>query len=76
MSRSFVCRCLQRSVALLLALTGGMAQAAEHQRQELGVIPTPQEVIWTDETVTVDAGFVEKNLGDLARSADLSRYVL
>ncbi|WP_413864485.1 ATP-dependent protease ATPase subunit HslU [Albidovulum sp.] len=28
------------------------------------------------ETVTVDAGFVEKNLGDLARSADLSRYVL
>jgi ATP-dependent HslUV protease ATP-binding subunit HslU len=28
------------------------------------------------EAVTVDAGFVEKNLGDLARSADLSRYVL
>ncbi|NYS24830.1 ATP-dependent protease ATPase subunit HslU [Rhodobacteraceae bacterium 2376] len=28
------------------------------------------------ETVTVDAGFVETNLGDLARSADLSRYVL
>ncbi|MCC5964857.1 MAG: ATP-dependent protease ATPase subunit HslU [Natronohydrobacter sp.] len=26
--------------------------------------------------VTVDAAFVEKNLGDLARSADLSRYVL
>ncbi len=30
----------------------------------------------TGETVTVDAAFVEKNLGDLARSADLSRYVL
>ncbi|WP_413869142.1 ATP-dependent protease ATPase subunit HslU [Albidovulum sp.] len=28
------------------------------------------------ERVTVDAAFVEKNLGDLARSADLSRYVL
>ena len=26
--------------------------------------------------VTVDAGFVEKNLGELMRSADLSRYVL
>ncbi len=28
------------------------------------------------EVVTVDAGFVENNLGELARSADLSRYVL
>ncbi|MCF3974390.1 ATP-dependent protease ATPase subunit HslU [Paracoccus salsus] len=28
------------------------------------------------ESVTVDAAFVEKHLGDLARSADLSRYVL
>ncbi len=28
------------------------------------------------EKVTVDGDFVEKNLGDLARSADLSRYVL
>ncbi len=28
------------------------------------------------ERVTVDAAFVEQNLGDLARSADLSRYVL
>ncbi|KGM89118.1 ATP-dependent protease HslVU, ATPase subunit [Roseovarius mucosus DSM 17069] len=28
------------------------------------------------ETVTVDAGFVEANLGELMRSADLSRYVL
>ncbi len=28
------------------------------------------------ERVTVDAAFVEKNLGDLSRSADLSRYVL
>ena len=27
-------------------------------------------------SVLVDAGFVEKNLGDLSRSADLSRYVL
>jgi len=26
--------------------------------------------------VTIDAGFVEKNLGDLSRSTDLSRYVL
>jgi ATP-dependent HslUV protease ATP-binding subunit HslU len=30
----------------------------------------------TGETVTVDAAFVEGNIGDLARSADLSRYVL
>ncbi|WP_126975216.1 ATP-dependent protease ATPase subunit HslU [Frigidibacter oleivorans] len=28
------------------------------------------------QTVTVDAGFVERNIGDLSRSADLSRYVL
>jgi len=28
------------------------------------------------ESVTVDAAFVEKNVGELARSADLSRYVL
>jgi ATP-dependent HslUV protease ATP-binding subunit HslU len=28
------------------------------------------------DTVTVDAAFVEEHLGDLARSADLSRYVL
>jgi ATP-dependent HslUV protease ATP-binding subunit HslU len=28
------------------------------------------------EAVTVDAGFVEKNLGALARSADIARYVL
>jgi ATP-dependent HslUV protease ATP-binding subunit HslU len=28
------------------------------------------------ETVTVDTDFVEKNLGELARSTDLSRYVL
>ncbi|MFT4150216.1 MAG: ATP-dependent protease ATPase subunit HslU [Paracoccaceae bacterium] len=28
------------------------------------------------DAVTVDAGFVERNVGELARSADLSRYVL
>jgi len=28
------------------------------------------------DTVTVDAGFVDKNLGELTSSADLSRYVL
>jgi ATP-dependent HslUV protease ATP-binding subunit HslU len=28
------------------------------------------------QSVAVDAAFVEKNIGDLARSADLSRYVL
>ena len=28
------------------------------------------------DSVTVDAAFVEKNLGELARSADMSRYVL
>jgi ATP-dependent HslUV protease ATP-binding subunit HslU len=28
------------------------------------------------ETVKVDADFVEENLGELTRSADLSRYVL
>ena len=28
------------------------------------------------QVVTVDAAFVEKNIGDLSRSADLSRYVL
>jgi ATP-dependent HslUV protease ATP-binding subunit HslU len=28
------------------------------------------------DTVRVDADFVEENLGELTRSADLSRYVL
>ena len=28
------------------------------------------------EAIEVDAAFVEKNLGQLAQSADLSRYVL
>ena len=28
------------------------------------------------EEITVDADFVEKNLGELTRSADISRYVL
>jgi ATP-dependent HslUV protease ATP-binding subunit HslU len=28
------------------------------------------------ETITVDADFVEQNLGELSRSTDLSRYVL
>ena len=28
------------------------------------------------EAITIDAGFVEANVGELARSADLSRYVL
>ena len=28
------------------------------------------------DSITVDAGFVEDNLGELARSADMSRYVL
>ena len=28
------------------------------------------------ETVTVDAAFVERNIGDLARNADLSRFIL
>ncbi|MDJ1009438.1 MAG: ATP-dependent protease ATPase subunit HslU [Paracoccaceae bacterium] len=28
------------------------------------------------QTVTIDAGFVDKHLGDLAKSADMSRYVL
>jgi ATP-dependent HslUV protease ATP-binding subunit HslU len=28
------------------------------------------------ETITIDAAFVEKNIGDLARNADLSRFIL
>jgi len=28
------------------------------------------------ETITVDSGFVETHLGELAKSADISRYVL
>ena len=30
----------------------------------------------TGEKITVDGDFVEKNLGELTRSTDLSRYVL
>ena len=28
------------------------------------------------ETIEVDAAFVERNIGDLARNADLSRFIL
>ena len=28
------------------------------------------------ETITIDADFIERNIGDLARNADLSRYIL
>jgi ATP-dependent HslUV protease ATP-binding subunit HslU len=28
------------------------------------------------ETITIDAAFVERNIGDLARNADLSRFIL
>jgi ATP-dependent HslUV protease ATP-binding subunit HslU len=28
------------------------------------------------ETIVIDAAFVEKNIGDLARNADLSRFIL
>ncbi|MET0866673.1 MAG: HslU--HslV peptidase ATPase subunit, partial [Pseudorhodoplanes sp.] len=28
------------------------------------------------ETLTIDGAFVEKNIGDLARNADLSRFIL
>ncbi|HYP58657.1 MAG TPA: HslU--HslV peptidase ATPase subunit, partial [Beijerinckia sp.] len=28
------------------------------------------------EKITIDAEFVEKNVGDLARNADLSRFIL
>ena len=28
------------------------------------------------ETVVIDAGFVEKNLGDLSRNTDLSKFIL
>ena len=28
------------------------------------------------ETVTIDAAYVEKHIGDLARNADLSRFIL
>lgn len=43
------------ALALVLLLIASAARAAEHQREDLGVIPTPQEVTWTDETVAVDA---------------------
>jgi ATP-dependent HslUV protease ATP-binding subunit HslU len=28
------------------------------------------------ETITVDADYIEKHIGDLARNADLSRFIL
>jgi ATP-dependent HslUV protease ATP-binding subunit HslU len=28
------------------------------------------------ETIAIDAAFVEKNVGDLAKNADLSRFIL
>ena len=50
-------------------------------RQQCGVERILDDISFTapdrtGDTVTVDAAFVDKNLGELTRSVDMSRYVL
>ncbi len=43
-----------RHIGSLYVAPFGAALAAERRAEDLGVIPTPQEVTWTDETLPVD----------------------
>lgn len=53
MSRANNCRFVAGTLTLLLALALS-ARAVERRAEDLGVIPTPQEVTWTDGSLRVD----------------------
>ncbi|HEY4310672.1 MAG TPA: glycoside hydrolase family 20 zincin-like fold domain-containing protein [Pirellulales bacterium] len=48
------CRWLPVTVTIIGSLLVGLAPAREPQREDLGVIPTPQEVVWTKDSLRVD----------------------
>ena len=54
MSRAIASRLLSATVGILVGLHVGVARSSERRPEDLGVIPTPQEVTWTDETVPVN----------------------
>ena len=46
---------------------------AEGRRTTVPAPPVPDIV---DKTVTIDADYIEKHIGDLVRDTDLSRFIL
>ncbi len=55
MTRTFFNRSVM-ATAILLGISASAVGGDERRPEDLGVIPTPQEVIWTDETLVLDAG--------------------
>jgi hypothetical protein len=54
MTRANVSRLVTATLGMLLLLLVGSARAGAPRREDLGVIPTPQEVTWTKESLRVD----------------------
>ena len=54
MTRARVRRYVIGNLGLLVLLNVATACAADKRREDLGVIPTPQEVVWTDGILRVD----------------------
>lgn len=54
MTHANVFRLATSTLGMMAYLVVGAALADEHSSDELGVIPTPQEVTWTDELLRVD----------------------
>jgi hypothetical protein len=53
-----------------------LSDSAGHQRFQWTEVSRRDSSYRAGDSVTVDADFVERHLGELSRSADLSRYVL
>ncbi len=53
MSRANICRLVARTSTLLIALVVS-ARAADRRPEDLGVIPTPQGVQWTDDSLRIN----------------------
>ena len=54
MTRANVYRLATGTLGMLVLLVVGSAWAGEQRPEDLGVIPTPQEVTWTNESLRVD----------------------
>ena len=58
---------------------GSAAVSSRFTFEESAEMPGPSTTVdaeLTSETVTVDAAYVERQLADIARDTDLSKYVL
>ena len=54
MTPADVCRFATGSLAIGCLLVVGLVQAGTQRPEDLGVIPTPQNVTWTNESLVVD----------------------